>query len=186
MTSAPDPVDGPGSGAGSGSGSGAGKPGRAARLSHRAPAAPWLLATFFGVGLAPIAPGTVATLAAVPVHLALWTAGGAAAVAVAAAVLAVAGALAATSVESSLGYHDPSEVVVDEVAGYLTAMLALPPDPWILLAAFVLFRALDILKPWPASAAERLPGGWGIVADDLVCGLMACAAIHLARGLLWR
>ncbi len=145
----------------------------------------WLIATFFGVGLIPFAPGTFATLAAVPVYLAGQLAGGPLTVLALLISFTVAGVAAAGTMQTRLGYHDPSEVVVDEVAGYLLTMLYVPASPWTVAAGFLLFRAFDVIKPWPASAAERLPGGWGIMADDIVCGLMA--NVFIQAGLyLWR
>jgi len=160
----------------------------AAEAAGRAPVS-WLIATFCGVGHFPFASGTVATLAAVPVYLAGWYAGGDAAVAALALFFAVSGMPAASALEKTLGYHDPSEVVVDEVAGFLFTMAFLPLTVWTLAAGFFIFRALDVLKPWPASRAEKLPGGWGIMADDLVCGVMGNLIIHAglwAGGWLWR
>ena len=139
-------------------------------------------ATFLGTGYAPFASGTVATAAAVPVQLALallppppWRA---AAQVAALIVVAVLGVITAGIVERRLGVHDPSEVVIDEVAGYLLTMLLIPPSIVTVACGFVLFRLLDIVKPWPAGAAERIGGGRGIMADDLVCGLYANLALH--------
>jgi len=145
----------------------------------------WALATAFGIGHAPFASGTLATIAAVPLHLLLWRAGGGLATGIAALLLAVAGIAAAGAMETRLGYHDPSEVVIDEVAGYFVTMLFVTPTPWTIAVGFVLFRALDVLKPWPVNRAERLPGGLGIMADDLVCGLLGSAAINVGL-LLWK
>jgi len=155
----------------------------AAEGTTRAPVA-WAVATFLGVGHFPVASGTVATAAALPLYLILWYAGGPMAVAGAAVVLALAGVAAATTMERRLGYHDPSEVVIDEVAGFLLTMLWLEPTVVTCVAGFLLFRALDVLKPWPASRAEKLPGGWGIMSDDLICGVMANAVIRLGM-YLW-
>src|SRR5262245_17922575 len=132
----------------------------------------WLIATFCGVGHFPVASGTVATLATVPVHLAAWYFGGDLAVLALAIFFSAAGVVAAGSLERTLGYHAPSEAVVEEVAGYLVTMLFLPVTVWTVTAGFVVFRTLDVLKPWPASRAEKLPGGWGIMADDLLCGVI--------------
>ena len=77
------------------------------------------------------------------------------------------------------GVTDPGPVVLDEVAGQWLALAVLTiwhpgtPRPWMLGLSFLLFRGFDILKPWPICALERLPGGWGIVADDLAAGLAA-------------
>ncbi len=151
--------------------------------SSRSPLA-WAVATFFGVGHFPVASGTVATAAALPLYLALWYAGGTIAVAGAAVALSLAGVAAATTMEGRLGYHDPSEVVIDEVAGFLVTMLWVEPTVVTCAAGFLLFRALDVLKPWPASRAEKLPGGWGIMSDDLICGVIANAIIRLGM-YLW-
>jgi len=148
-------------------------------------ALPWLIATFFGVGRFPFASGTVATLAAVPLYIAGYLAGGDLLVAGLAAFFSIAGVAASGALADSLGYHDPPEAVVDEVAGFLVTMMYLPLSPWTCAAGFVLFRALDVLKPWPASRAERLPRGWGIMADDLICGLAANLIIR-AGIYLWR
>ena len=85
---------------------------------------------------------------------------------------------AATGAERFFAKTDPGQVVVDEVAGQLLAFVALPDASWKWLAAgFVLFRAFDILKPFPARRAERLPGGWGIMTDDVAAG--AYSAVFL-------
>lgn len=152
--------------------------------ARRAPIA-WSLATVLGVGHFPVASGTAATVLAIPLWLAAHAAGGHALVLVLAVALSLLGALAAGIMEDRLGYHDPSEVVIDEVAGFFTTMLFVPPGLVACLAGFLIFRALDVLKPWPASAAEKLPRGWGIMADDIVCGLIGCGVLHLGM-LLWR
>ena len=143
-------------------------------LSERAS---FLAGTFLGAGYAPVASGTVATAAAVPLYLALalLPPEGARAWIHLLATLACAagGALAAGVMERSLGIHDPSEVVIDEVAGFLLTMLFVPFGVATLVCGFLLFRAFDIFKPWPAGPAERIGGGWGIMADDLVCGIYA-------------
>ena len=74
---------------------------------------------------------------------------------------------------AELGRTDPPEIVIDEIAGMWLAALALPPTLYDLTAAFLLFRLIDIVKPAPIPRLERLGGGLGIVADDLVAGLLA-------------
>lgn len=104
-------------------------------------------------------------------------------------VLFVLGSLAGTRAEQILGRSDPGEVVIDELVGVWLAMLPFaldaPRTDWpLLLAAFVLFRIFDICKPWPVHAAESwLPGGWGIMIDDVVAGLMALVCVGLLRWL---
>jgi len=142
------------------------------------------VATCLGVGYAPLASGTAGTLAAVGIYLAGWGVGGHYGVLLLALLVTAAGVPAASILEKQVGYHDPSEVVVDEVAGFLVTMIFVEPAVWTVIAGFLMFRALDVLKPWPASALERLPGGWGIVADDLACGVMANAALQTGLWLL--
>ena len=74
--------------------------------------------------------------------------------------------------EKVLGNHDDSRIVLDEMAGFL------PRNPWTLGAAFVLFRILDSLKPWPVRRLENLPGGLGVVADDLGAGIYANLLVY--------
>jgi len=139
----------------------------------------YALATWFGCGLIPWAPGTMGTLGAIPLYLAvrplgLWS------VALAALVIAAVGIWAGTIVERKLGQHDPQIVCIDEVAGVLVTYLGAPPG-WVGVAiGVVLFRVLDIVKPWPARVAQRtLPGGWGIMLDDIVAGAWGAMLLAL-------
>jgi phosphatidylglycerophosphatase A len=149
------------------------------------PAATWarLIGTFFGIGHLKPAPGTWASLATVGI----WRAfapflppGFQAPVAVA-AVLAVTalGIPAATRVARATGEEDPSQVVIDEVAGQMLALIAVPLGWKSLLASLILFRAFDIVKPPPVRRLESFPGGFGIVADDLGAGLYALAVMQV-------
>ena len=97
----------------------------------------------------------------------------------------VLGVWAADEAERALGAKDPGAIVVDEVAGMTLSVLALPPTPAVLAAGFVLFRIFDVLKPFPANVAQRLPGGAGVVVDDLIAGVYAAALLHLARWAGW-
>ncbi len=143
-----------------------------------------VIATAGGAGWAPIAPGTVGSALTV---LALWLAppsrGGRAVFLVAVTAL---GLWAADRAERALGRTDPGAIVVDEVAGMTLSVLPFPPTWPVLAAGFVLFRIFDIWKPFPANEAQRLPGGIGVMADDLVAGLYALlvlAALRAALGL---
>lgn len=142
-----------------------------------------LVATWFGVGRAPWAPGTFGTLAAVPVVAALWWAGPWWSVLAAGGIVAAVGTVCAGIVQREGGVADPPEIVIDEVAGYLLACSLGPPGWLTAVAAFVMFRTLDILKPWPFSALERLPGGAGVMADDVAAGLATAFAIRLVWAL---
>lgn len=137
----------------------------------------WVIATWFGCGLSPIAPGTVGTIAALPLWLAVRDHGPAAVLALAFVVTAV-GIWAGGIVADQSSSHDPQIVVVDEVAGVLVALAAAPAGSLGgAIAAVVLFRLFDVTKPYPARPAEKLPRGWGIVVDDLVAGVWAAAGV---------
>ena len=128
----------------------------------------------------PSAPGTVAS--AVAVGLAYGLVGGlglaAAWLAALSLALLVPAIWSAGVASKYFGHSDPSEVVIDEVVGQWLALAVVNPVDWRQwLAAFVLFRALDIAKPFPLRRLERLPAGWGIVADDVAAGL--CVMIVL-------
>jgi phosphatidylglycerophosphatase A len=145
----------------------------------------WVLATWFGFGLSPRAPGTVGTLGAIPLYLAA-SRGGWSGVAGVAALVTVAGIWSSSRVASELGAKDPQLVVIDEVAGFLVTMLPVrEASESALLAGFLVFRALDILKPWPIRRLERLPSGWGIVLDDVAAGLMGAAVMAGLQALRW-
>ena len=138
------------------------------------------LASWGGCGFVPAAPGTVASAVAVGLAYALTEGLGLAAGWLAALSLAlVAPAIWSAGVASAhFGREDPPQVVIDEVVGQWLALAAVNPTDWKQwLAAFVLFRGLDIAKPFPLRRLERLPGGWGIVADDVAAGL--CVMIVL-------
>ena len=134
----------------------------------------FVLGTWFGCGEAKKAPGTVGSLGAVPVHLLLLRASLEVHVGVIAAIT-VAGTWAAQRISEALGQEDPQRVVVDEVAGVLIAMAAVrAAPPLAAVFAFVLFRFFDITKLGPVGLAERArPAGVGIMADDLVAGVLA-------------
>jgi len=131
-----------------------------------------LVATGLGSGYSPIAPGTAGSIVGLLLFLPL--AGLAWPVQLAAtAVLTLVGVFAAGRVARVVGRKDPGLVVVDEVAGQWITFFALPVTPVTAFAGFLLFRVMDIVKPWPARDLERLPGGLGIMADDVAAGIYA-------------
>ncbi len=143
-----------------------------------------LLCTWFGSGLLPKVPGTWGSAAALPFAAAIHWAWGGAALALAALLLLVAGSLAAASFARMAGVKDPGAIVVDEVAAQWATLAPVPLDPILYLLGFVFFRVADILKPWPASWCDRrVPGGFGVMADDMVAGLYATAALFLVQRL---
>jgi phosphatidylglycerophosphatase A len=142
---------------------------------------PWVLLAAWGpCGFAPVAPGTFGTLGAIPLYLALSRLPAGAYVAATAALVAL-GAVAADRAGRYWGVADASPIVIDEVAGYLVT-LALVPFSWrAVAAAFVLFRIFDVLKPWPASAFDRVKNGFGVVMDDVAAGVWAWGALAALR-----
>ena len=137
------------------------------------------IATLGFVGYLPKAPGTFGTLAAL-IALLVIRPSAAAHVAILVLVLII-GTVASASAERSLGRKDSSHIVVDEFAGYLVATAFVPHTLGYLIAAFVLFRLLDIFKPPPIKVFEGLSGGLGVMADDVAAGLMANVALQVWR-----
>jgi phosphatidylglycerophosphatase A len=145
----------------------------------------WLIGTFFGAGLLKPGPGTYGSIAAVllwfatahllhpsPVALTIGT--------IIAAIAATAiGIPAAAIVARESGREDPGHVVIDEVAGQLIALIAVPADWKHAALSLLLFRLFDILKPPPVRQLERLPAGTGIMLDDVAAGLLALLCAHL-------
>ncbi|HXX68053.1 MAG TPA: phosphatidylglycerophosphatase A [Polyangiaceae bacterium] len=141
----------------------------------------WILATWFGCGRAPVAPGTVGTLGALPLYLAAL-AGGRAGVVAAALGATLVGVWAAGVVARDLGAKDPQVVVIDEVAGMLVTLIPIARASALSVATgFVLFRVLDATKPGPIRWLERLPRGWGIVLDDVGAGAIAAVVLAAMR-----
>ena len=139
-----------------------------------------LVARGFGVGCSPVAPGTLGTAVAIPlVSLQLLLS---AEVFLVFVLVFILGAVYVASVaEKQIDGTDDPSIVVDEMAGFLIAMTYVPLTAWSMLAGFVLFRAFDIFKPPPVNTVERkIPGGLGIVGDDLVAGLMTNVLLQLA------
>jgi phosphatidylglycerophosphatase A len=142
-----------------------------------------LVATFFGAGRLKPGPGTWGSIATVivwwfgsshiPAASRTW------ATIVAAAVVTLIGIPAATTVARTTGIKDPQFVVIDEVAGQLVALIAVPLTWKAFLAGLILFRVFDMWKPFPIRRLERLPEGTGIVVDDLGAGIYALIIMHL-------
>jgi phosphatidylglycerophosphatase A len=131
------------------------------------------LAFGFGSGLAKKAPGTLGTLAAIPVYWLFMQAGVVVYSALTLAVI-IAGVWICDQAAKKLGEHDFGGIVWDEIAGYLITMALVPMSWQTMLAGFVLFRWLDIVKPWPIKWADRrVQGGLGIMLDDVLAGVIA-------------
>lgn len=161
-------------------------------MKPKAPVWAWVLATWFGSGRSPVAPGTAGTAASLPLvwllaqlptpalfNPWLWAA---------TALLFYPAVLSATAVERALGKHDPGFVVVDETLGTLLTMAFLPAaalhDWRAYVAAFFLFRLLDVWKPGVIGRSQSLHEGWGIVMDDVLAGLLGGAILGAAWRLL--
>ncbi len=136
------------------------------------------LATLFGIGRVPSAPGTAASAVALPLAWIIAEFGGRFALLFAAIVAFAVGSWACEIYARSKGNPDPSECVIDELAGQWIVCAFAPLSIPAYILAFILFRVFDILKPWPINITERrVPGGLGIMADDVVAGLMASLII---------
>ena len=158
-------------------------------MSETRPRAAIWIATCFGIGNLPV-PGTFGAAVGLGIVVALtrlpvarsWLP---AIVAVVATAIFGVGVWAAGRAERSLGRTDPGQIVIDEVVGQMVTLLARPNAPWKwLLAGFVLFRLFDVVKPFPAGRAEHLPGGWGVMTDDVIAGVYSLAALGLLRFVL--
>jgi phosphatidylglycerophosphatase A len=134
----------------------------------------------FGSGLSPVAPGTAGTLVAVPLYLLLRDLPIEGYLMVA-ALLFLFGLPACAHAARRLGVHDHPAIVWDEIVGYLVTMISAPPGLVWMVAGFVLFRSFDILKPWPIRWCDRrVQGGFGIMLDDLLAGVLSAALLQAA------
>jgi len=140
------------------------------------------LATGLGVGFLPKSPGTFGALLGVPLAVAIGQITSLAGQAALILALSALGVWICTRVARDWGVEDPQFVVWDELATVPVVFFGLSADqmsrPDILLAGFLLHRLFDITKPPPARQAERLPEGWGIMADDWVAAVMGCGVLH--------
>ncbi len=141
-----------------------------------------VIATWFGAGLLPRAPGTWGSLAALPFAWVIAQAGGWIALAVATVIVFILGIWAAGQTAARTGIQDPGSIVIDEVAGQWLTLIPIAPDPLAYAVGFVLFRIADIFKPWPASWADRkIKGGLGVMLDDMLAGGYALLAMLIYR-----
>lgn len=137
------------------------------------------LALGFGSGLAPKAPGTFGTLAAIPVFL-LMTPFSDQYYAAVVAIMCMFGIHICGKTASDVGVHDHPAIVWDEFVGFFITMFMVPLSWQSVVVGFALFRFFDIVKPWPISYLDKhMDGGAGIMFDDVVAGLMALACMHL-------
>lgn len=138
-----------------------------------------LISTWGGSGLLPKAPGTWGSLFTLPFAWVIASRYGGEGLLVAAAVTLLAGLWSSARYLRTSTSKDPGTIVIDETAGQFLALAFVPLDFGWYLAGFILFRAADILKPWPASWADRtIPGAWGIMTDDIFAALYPMALLY--------
>ena len=140
------------------------------------------IATVFGVGYAPIAPGTFGSAAGLLLWWLLPASTGVQATAI--VVLFAAGSWGASVAERHFGRTDPGQVVADEVMGMLITLFLNPVGWRGALAGFLLFRVFDVIKPYPANRLEQLHGGIGVMADDAMAAVYANLALRAALYIL--
>lgn len=139
----------------------------------------FVIAVGFGSGFSPFASGTAGSAVALPlIWLLVWL-GGWPALLAGTVVTALVGWWAAEGTSRAVGLKDPGIVVIDEIAGQMVTMLFVPLTLQTLAAGFFLFRAADVWKPFPARTSEALPGGLGIMMDDLIAGVYANLALQV-------
>ena len=137
-----------------------------------------LIATFFYVGYAPVASGTVATCVTVPLYLVLCLVSPLWYITIT-LILFFTGWYSVSALSGFFDEEDPSEVVIDEVVGFLITMCCVPPDwKWILIG-IVFNRFFDIVKIFPAAQCEYIKGGLGVMLDDVVSSLYAAACVWI-------
>jgi phosphatidylglycerophosphatase A len=142
-----------------------------------------LIATGFGIGLLPVAPGTWASLAALPCGWLIRVAFGVPGLLAVAGIAFVIGWWAAERVARASGIGDPGAVIIDEIAAQLLILAATPLDWRFYLAAFLLFRLFDIWKPFPVNWLDRaVKGGFGIMLDDVAAAIYVLILIAIGRG----
>ncbi len=147
------------------------------------------LALGFGSGLLKPAPGTWGTLAGMPLLLLVSSLVSTQSVVFIALLIAgfMIGIYLCGKTASDIGVHDHGAIVWDEIVGLFAAVIWLPLSWQNLVLAFLLFRLFDIIKPWPIRWLDRhVHGGFGIMIDDVIAGLMACGVLHLGHILVAR
>lgn len=140
------------------------------------------IATCGYLGYVPIAPGTFGSAAGLAVFYAVRSTGSISVEIAAIVLLFAIGVWAGTAAEYHFGGIDPGPVVLDEVVGMLITLALLPVNGLGAVTGFLVFRVLDVIKPWPSAQFEKLPGGLGVMADD---GMAAIYGNLVLRGLIW-
>ena len=140
------------------------------------------IATCGYLGYVPIAPGTFGSAAGLAVFYAVRSTGSLSVEIAAIFALFAVGVWSGTVAEHHFGGIDPAPVILDEVVGMLITLALLPVNVAGAVTGFLIFRVLDVVKPWPSAQFEKLPGGLGVMADD---GMAALYGNLVMRGLVW-
>ena len=135
-------------------------------------AAEWI-GTVFYIGKLPLAPGTWASIFAVLCWYFLFQSVNHFVLPAISIFLFLIGGIASDTIVKHSKEHDPSRIVIDEWVGQWVALSMMPVNIRTGVVAFVAFRIFDIIKPWPVRKMEKIPGGWGVMADDVMAGIMA-------------
>lgn len=139
------------------------------------------LATGFGLGYSHIIPGTIGSLAGflpllIPLSKPIWI--------IISICLFLIGVAVAGRAEKLFKERDSRKIVIDEITGCIVFLLLVPHIKWCIIGGFVLYRLFDIIKPFPACISQCLPGGWGIMADDLIAGVYTGVVINIINLIL--
>ena len=152
------------------------------------PASPtYLIATCFGIGNIPIAPGTFASIATLPFVYLIEKTYGSAGLLFFGSSFFVVGCYVSGRYAKLKQQTDPSSVVIDEVSGQILTFCFIPITFWSLVIGFLLFRAFDIFKPWPINIADkRIKGGFGIMIDDMLAAGYASFTLYVMNRFVWQ
>ena len=138
------------------------------------------LATFFGVGLIPFAPGTFGSLAAIPFAWVIISITNHHILLIVNIFLFILGVYAASIYSNKLKLKDPSSIVIDEVVGICLVLSFIPKNIYLFVLAFIIFRFFDIFKPWPIYIADKkIHGGFGIMIDDIIAAIYTLLLVKI-------
>tara|TARA_B110000438_G_C15457819_1_gene497518 strand:- start:116 stop:628 length:513 start_codon:yes stop_codon:yes gene_type:complete len=141
-----------------------------------------ILATWFGVGLLPKAPGTWGSLVALPIGYGVISWANLELFCILIVLIFIIGIWSSSIASNEIGTTDPSEIVIDEVVGQSIVLITIPPNIILYFFGFILFRFFDIIKPWPVSWADKqIKGGFGIMIDDVLAAIFAVVILWLGQ-----
>jgi phosphatidylglycerophosphatase A len=140
-----------------------------------------IIATLFGMGHIRPAPGTWGSLGALPLGIGIFYAGGPMVLFISIVAVFILGVRASEIYDKENNTKDNSSIVIDEVAGQWIPLLIAGLNPALIIASFLFFRLFDITKPWPCRRLEKLPGGYGVMADDIAAGIYALLCVGILK-----